>query len=90
MKIREKELQVGDLEMVYLRKERFPAKTYNKLNMKKIGPCRIVGKLSTNAYELNCRKGLEYHLSSMLQICIHTKRQRQIYRRKLQKMKFKL
>ena len=44
--------------MVYFRKERFPAKTYNKLKMKMIGPCRIVRKFSTNAYEIELPEGI--------------------------------
>ena len=52
MKIREKEFQVGDLVMVYLRKEIFLVKNYNKLKMKKIGPCKIVRKISANVYEI--------------------------------------
>ena len=44
--------------MIYLRKELFLAKTYNKLKMKKIELCRIVRKFSTNAYEIELQEGI--------------------------------
>ena len=37
--------------MAYLKKERFP-RIYNKLKLKKIGPCRILRNFSANAYEI--------------------------------------
>jgi len=58
MKRREKEFHVGDLMMVHLRKEIFRVGTYNKLQMKKIGPCRITTKFLTNAYEIYLQEGI--------------------------------
>ena len=52
MRRREKGFQVGDLVMVYLRKEIFPVKNYKKLKLKKIGPCKIVRKFPSNVYEV--------------------------------------
>ena len=42
--------------MVHLRKDRFPRGTYNKLKWKRIGPCKILRKFSSNAYEVEFPK----------------------------------
>jgi hypothetical protein len=52
------QFEVGDMVLVHLGKERFPRGTYNKLKMKKIGPCRILRKFGENTYELELPEGI--------------------------------
>ena len=52
LKTREVKFHVGDLVMKYAKKERFPKRTYNKLKLEKIGPCKILREFSANAYEI--------------------------------------
>ena len=44
--------QPGDLVWVVLTKERFPAREYNKLKSRKIGPVEILARINPNAYKV--------------------------------------
>jgi hypothetical protein len=56
---RELQFEVVDFILSHMRKERFLRGTYNKLNMKNIGPCRVIRKFGENAYEIELPNGVE-------------------------------
>jgi hypothetical protein len=70
---RQLQFEVGELVLAHLRRERFPRGTYNKLKMKKIGPCKVLKKLGENAYEIELPDGIRISRYSMSQIYIHIK-----------------
>ena len=49
---------MGDEVLTHLHRKRFPRVEYNKLKYKKTGPCKILCKFSTNAYELQLPLGI--------------------------------
>ncbi|KAL6518279.1 hypothetical protein OROMI_033980 [Orobanche minor] len=46
------DFEVGDPVWAVLTKDRFPAREYNKLSSRKIGPVEIIEKINLNAYRL--------------------------------------
>lgn len=59
---RAKVFEEGELVRAHLRKERFRRGTDNKLKYKRVGLCRILRKISENAYKLELPKNLNIFL----------------------------
>ena len=52
-KRRDVQFKVGDLVMIHLKKERLPKGPHTKLQMRKIGPFKILQKCGNNAYKID-------------------------------------
>jgi hypothetical protein len=49
---RKLQFEVGYQVLAHIKNEWFPRGTYNKLKLKKRGPCKILRKFDENAYEI--------------------------------------
>lgn len=56
---RSKEFFEGDQGVIYLQKDRYPKEAYHKLKSKKIGPCMILKKISSNAYLVELQENIQ-------------------------------
>lgn len=57
-KKKEVHFKIGDLVMAFLNNDKLPKGLGIKLQMKRIGPCKILHKHGNNAYELELPQGL--------------------------------
>jgi hypothetical protein len=55
---RQLQFEVGDLILAHMIKEIFLKGTYNKLKMKKIGPCKVLKKFGATTYEIELPDGI--------------------------------
>ena len=58
--MKEVKFEVGDMVLGHLRSERFPKGEYNKLKMKKIGPCNILCWFLVNSYDVELPPGIDF------------------------------
>lgn len=48
----------GDLVWVHLTRDRIPAREYNKLKSKKVGPLRVAARINDNVYRITLPAGM--------------------------------
>ncbi|EOY16837.1 Uncharacterized protein TCM_035725 [Theobroma cacao] len=66
---RKQEFEEGDQVLVHLRQERFPKGTYHKLKSRKFGPCKVLKKISSNAYLIELPPELQIsHIFNILDL----------------------